>query len=93
MAPLETHAAMRLSRDRPVGRQPAIRRPFPGQLQPHGLNLRRRRMSRRAALQGLRVESGGGGIRTLEGPIPTPNGFRDRRIQPLCHPSRWLNQG
>ena len=30
--------------------------------------------------------SGGGGIRTLEGPV-TPNGFRDRRIRPLCHPS------
>ena len=29
---------------------------------------------------------GGGGIRTLERPV-TSNGFRDRRIRPLCHPS------
>src|SRR5690606_14634550 len=29
-------------------------------------------------------ESGGGGIRTLEPPLRTTNGFRDRRIQPLC---------
>jgi hypothetical protein len=21
--------------------------------------------------------------------MQTPNGFRDRRIQPLCHPSEW----
>ena len=32
------------------------------------------------------LESGGGGIRTLERPV-TSNGFRDRRIRPLCHPS------
>jgi hypothetical protein len=31
--------------------------------------------------------SGGGGIRTLD-PPKTDNGFRDRRIRPLCHPSR-----
>lgn len=29
---------------------------------------------------------GGGGIRTLV-TLYRPNGFRDRRIQPLCHPS------
>ena len=31
---------------------------------------------------------GGGGIRTLV-TLYRPNGFRDRRIQPLCHPSAW----
>ena len=31
--------------------------------------------------------SGGGGIRTLDGRENAHNGFRDRRIQPLCHPS------
>ena len=31
---------------------------------------------------------GGGGIRTLV-PQKGVNGFRDRRIQPLCHPSAW----
>ena len=38
--------------------------------------------------QGKRT-SGGGGIRTLDGRENAHNGFRDRRIQPLCHPSRW----
>jgi hypothetical protein len=36
---------------------------------------------------GLWLPSGGGGIRTLDPPVRTSNGFRDRRIQPLCHPS------
>ena len=31
---------------------------------------------------------GGGGIRTLV-TLYRPNGFQDRRIQPLCHPSAW----
>ena len=31
---------------------------------------------------------GGGGIRTLVRGVPV-NGFRDRRIQPLCHSSAW----
>ena len=31
---------------------------------------------------------GGGGIRILV-TLYRPNGFRDRRIQPLCHPSAW----
>ena len=36
---------------------------------------------------------GGGGIRTLV-PAKRVNGFRDRRIQPLCHPSvgYWLSK-
>ena len=37
-------------------------------------------------LEGVEKETGGGGgIRTPE--TRRPNGFRDRRIQPLCHPS------
>ena len=32
------------------------------------------------------LNGGGGGIRTLV-PLEGVNGFRDRRIQPLCHPS------
>lgn len=34
----------------------------------------------------LNLNGGGGGIRTLV-TLYRPNGFRDRRIQPLCHPS------
>ena len=36
----------------------------------------------------LKQNGGGGGIRTLV-TLYRPNGFRDRRIQPLCHPSAW----
>ena len=36
----------------------------------------------------LNQNGGGGGIRTLV-TLYRPNGFRDRRIQPLCHPSAW----
>lgn len=36
----------------------------------------------------LNLNGGGGGIRTLV-TLYRPNGFRDRRIQPLCHPSAW----
>ena len=37
----------------------------------------------------LKIQTGGGGgIRTLV-TLYRPNGFRDRRIQPLCHPSAW----
>ena len=36
---------------------------------------------------GARDRYGGGGIRTLDGRENAHNGFRDRRIQPLCHPS------
>ena len=34
----------------------------------------------------LNLNGGGGGIRTLV-TLYRPNGFRDRRIQPLCHSS------
>ena len=36
------------------------------------------------------LNGGGGGIRTLV-PLEGVNGFRDRRIQPLCHPSEGGN--
>lgn len=43
----------------------------------------------KAPLLGLIPSNGGGGgIRTLV-TLYRPNGFRDRRIQPLCHPSAW----
>ena len=43
----------------------------------------------KAPLLGLVPSNGGGGgIRTLV-TLYRPNGFRDRRIQPLCHPSAW----
>ena len=43
----------------------------------------------KAPLLGLMPSNGGGGgIRTLV-TLYRPNGFRDRRIQPLCHPSAW----
>ena len=45
--------------------------------------------NKKAPLLGLIPSNGGGGgIRTLV-TLYRPNGFRDRRIQPLCHPSAW----
>jgi hypothetical protein len=44
---------------------------------------------KRLLIGASRLTSGGGGIRTLVGGVIPRNGFRDRRIQPLCHPSRW----
>ena len=45
--------------------------------------------NKKAPLLGLMPSTGGGGgIRTLV-TLYRPNGFRDRRIQPLCHPSAW----
>jgi hypothetical protein len=38
--------------------------------------------------QGLSGLDGEGGIRTPDG-LKAHTGFRDRRIQPLCHLSRW----
>ena len=35
--------------------------------------------------EGVRISGGGAGIRTLG--AFTHNGFQDRRIRPLCHPS------
>ena len=44
-------------------------------------------ITKKAPLLGLIPSNGGGGgIRTLV-TLYRPNGFRDRRIQPLCHPS------
>ena len=43
---------------------------------------------KRLLLGAFLASSGGGGIRTLDGRENAHNGFRDRRIQPLCHPSR-----
>ena len=40
----------------------------------------------KASRTGSLVHGGGGGIRTLVRGVPV-NGFRDRRIQPLCHSS------
>ena len=37
-------------------------------------------------------DGGGGGIRTLVRGVPV-NGFRDRRIQPLCHSSVGCENG
>lgn len=57
-------------------------------------SFRRHLLSREARSTGLRhlsrcrktIQGGGGGIRT-PGELPL-NGFQDRRIRPLCHPSR-----
>ncbi len=57
-------------------------------------SFRRHLLSREARSTGLRhlsrctktLQGGGGGIRT-PGELPL-NGFQDRRIRPLCHPSR-----
>ena len=43
-------------------------------------------MKRAPSLGLILTNGGGGGIRTLV-PREGVNGFRDRRIQPLCHPS------
>ena len=53
-----------------------------------GSNPRERpRDKKRPPLPGVAtIHGGGGGIRTLV-TRKGPNGFRDRRIQPLCHPS------
>ena len=40
----------------------------------------------------LNLNGGGGGIRTLVRGVPV-NGFRDRRIQPLCHSSVGCENG
>lgn len=47
-------------------------------------------ITKKAPISGsfLKQNGGGGGIRTLV-TLYRPNGFRDRRIQPLCHPSAW----
>jgi hypothetical protein len=71
-------------------RGPCCAAPQPGL--PHGIGQRQRRLRGRRSdrhdqhHRGEAALSGGGGIRTPEGP-KAPNGFQGRRIQPLCHPS------
>ena len=56
---------------------------------PSSCALLRCAQKEKAPLLGLIPSNGGGGgIRTLV-TLYRPNGFRDRRIQPLCHPSAW----
>ena len=79
----------RSARDRPVRRQPPIRRPFPAQLPPHGVDWPARGGSRRPGLQGRPVEGGGGGIRTLVGPKWPETVFETAAFNHSATPPRW----
>jgi hypothetical protein len=83
-------AIMRLARDRLVRRQQALWRPFPQNRGDRASTCGRHVMSQEAPLQGLRVESGGGGIRTLDTPLRRVTVFEifARSLRPLSDPER-----